>query len=92
MRIVVTLREHLAQLKKAERLKPESQRRKVPDLTTLARETRCHYTTLQRIASNRVSQIDIRKIEAVIKAMHQHGFDTTLTDLLKHGNDDHEAA
>lgn len=85
--IVVTLKSYLASLEEQERMKPLSDRRIVPTLADISKNTGLHYTGLSRFANHHTSRVHFDTADAIIKAVRDYGFSMTLCDLLQFRED-----
>lgn len=79
----VVLKEYLERLNAIEVMKPRGEpRKKVPNLTELAKLSGLHKVTISRIANNYTKTFKIESAQAIIKAMRDLGFDMQVSDFL----------
>lgn len=81
MAVSIRLKEYLEDLKQKEEMK-DGVRLQVPSLYDLAGDTGIHYTTLNRIARDRITKLDLKKTDQIIKTMRKRGFNMDITDLI----------
>ena len=80
--MVITLKEYLGQLQSRESVKPDGNRRHVPNLRELADSIGIHNVTVYEIANNRKKFLNLDTVSAVITELRRRGFDTTVNDLV----------
>ena len=80
--IVVTLKEHLAQLKRKEFIKPEGNRKHVPNFSELAQMASLSFKTISKVANNHSKSFNRRTLGLIIIALREAGFSTKLSDIL----------
>jgi hypothetical protein len=76
------LGDHLRELKTAENLRPESQRRPVPTVVELAELVGVHPNTMNDYANGHVVRYNLHMGSKVLRELKRRGFDTTVTDLI----------
>lgn len=81
--IRVNVSEHLDALKAAENQKPLNQRREVPTLSDIARETGVNRASLYNWAANKYESSRHDMLAAVMNELRRRGFPVTVEDLLK---------
>jgi hypothetical protein len=81
--VIITLREHLAQLEAQEAQRPPKHRRHVPTLTELAEAINLSRQGMYNFASGDVKLVNRELLAAIINELRARGFATDVTDLLK---------
>lgn len=82
MPVYVNLESYLSKLKALESTKSKEERRPVPSLSELAACIGMHQTTINRIANNAISNLNLETADKIITEMRQRGFQMDVSDLL----------
>jgi len=77
-----TLKRYLEEIAAIEAQKPILERRHVPTLKDISRETNMHYTTISRIANNKVRKLDYGTAAKIVTVLRNRGFIMKVSDIL----------
>ncbi len=80
--MIVTLKSYLESLEERERVKPEEERRKVPNLVELAEVAGVHKATLSRFAGGQTRSLPFDMGVAILDELNRRGFKTNVNDIL----------
>ena len=80
--VVCTLKQYLEKIDAIEKQKPIIKRRHVPTIKDISAELGMYYTTISRIANNKVRRLDYRTAAKIIKVLRNRGFDMQISDLI----------
>lgn len=81
--VIITLKEHLAQLEAEESRRPPRDRRQVPTLSELAEAVSISRQGMYNFASGDVRLVNRELLAAIINELRAKGFPTDVSDLLK---------
>jgi DNA-binding Xre family transcriptional regulator len=81
--VVITLKEHLTALEKAENDKPPLHRRHVPTIPELAEAAGMSRQALYNIINGQIKQINLETLASIIDALTIRGFSVDVPDLIK---------
>lgn len=80
--MAMQLDSYLRRLRSTERLKPESERRRIPTIKELAARAGIHATTLSRIINGHTRFINLDTMQIIFTEMWRLGFEIEPNDLL----------
>lgn len=80
--VIITLKEHLAQLEAEEARRPPRERRPVPTLSELAEAVKISRQGMYNFASGDVRLVNRDLLAAIINELRAKGFPTDVADLL----------
>ncbi len=80
--LYITLKSYLAELKKLEEKKPQSQQRYVPTMVEIASEIGLSSTAISNISRNQIKQLTLVTGGKIIAAMQRRGYPMQVSDLI----------
>lgn len=83
-KIKVILKEYLAGLKEEEKHKPFGERKNIPNLMDISKESGISYSIVSRFANNQMRRFHLASITSILDALHSLGCEVEISDVLEY--------